>query len=264
MRAQRARHIVVPVRSLAMGLTLITAIVTASTSSASTAEPFPSPPGHTTHDDKSPLPSQSVVTVSTQPSGQGIYVDGTLRPTPYAIECGDDAIHEFFAPQWENRGPFGYSFSVWRLSDLMGLFSVSGQSVLLYCPASGTATAEFDTRYRVDVRAEPYEAIVRVDGYDYRIQHEFWCSPGERHTVVAPTPQESGSVTIAFASWSDGGARMHEITCDSPMNLTATFHPVEKEDSLFMYVTLGATVGAAVAALGSMLGHRRHRRRKKT
>jgi hypothetical protein len=200
--------------------------------------------------------------VSTQPGGLSIYVDGVLRPTPYTLECGEGTTHQLVSPEWEERGPYGYPFSTW-LVDLSGLFSVDGSWLVLYCPVSGTAVAAFHVRYRIDVRAEPYDLYVRIDGTDRRTHYTFWCSAGERHFVVAPTPQESGSVTVVFASWSDGGAQTHEITCNSPMNLTATFRP-EQESSPFLYPIVGALAGGTVATLGYVARRKRRRKRGRT
>ncbi len=212
--------------------------------------------------DEAPIPTQSLVTVSTQPGGLSIYVDGVLESTPYTLDCGDGTIHGLAAPEWEQGNSHGYPFAKWLVDDLSGLMEVSGTSLVVHCPAAGTAVAEFDVRYRVEVLALPYEVDVRVDGYDRAGHYAFWCSPGERHFVVAPTPQESGSVTVVFASWSDGGAQAHEITCNSPMNLTATFR-TEREGSTWLYPTVGTLAGGTVGALAYMVRRKSRRKRRR-
>ncbi len=49
---------------------------------------------------------------------------------------------------------------------------------------------------------------------------------GSTTSISAPTPQTSGGTSYAFASWSDGGARNHNIVAgSSPTTFTATFTP---------------------------------------
>ena len=46
---------------------------------------------------------------------------------------------------------------------------------------------------------------------------------GSENGLAAPTPQTLASQTYDFASWSDGGARVHKIKVDGDRTLTATF-----------------------------------------
>ena len=48
---------------------------------------------------------------------------------------------------------------------------------------------------------------------------------GSNVTVAAPTPQVSGGVSYGFSSWSDGGARVHDVTVTAPATFTAAFAP---------------------------------------
>jgi glucose/arabinose dehydrogenase len=46
---------------------------------------------------------------------------------------------------------------------------------------------------------------------------------GSAHTISAPATKTLGGVRYAFRSWSDGGARVHNITAASSTSLTATY-----------------------------------------
>jgi glucose/arabinose dehydrogenase/PKD repeat protein len=47
---------------------------------------------------------------------------------------------------------------------------------------------------------------------------------GSRNSISAPTPQVRGAAQYRFASWSDGGARSHDIVApSSPTTITATY-----------------------------------------
>jgi glucose/arabinose dehydrogenase len=49
---------------------------------------------------------------------------------------------------------------------------------------------------------------------------------GSTTTVTAPSPQVAGGTTFAFSSWSNGGARSHELVApEAPTTYTATFAP---------------------------------------
>jgi chitodextrinase len=46
---------------------------------------------------------------------------------------------------------------------------------------------------------------------------------GSRNSLAAPSPQSLGGTTYEFASWSDGGARAHDVVVTAPSTYTATF-----------------------------------------
>ena len=48
---------------------------------------------------------------------------------------------------------------------------------------------------------------------------------GSTNSISAPSPQTLGGIPRVFTSWSDGGARTHNITVNDDATLTATFAP---------------------------------------
>jgi glucose/arabinose dehydrogenase len=55
---------------------------------------------------------------------------------------------------------------------------------------------------------------------------------GSVHTLSARSTQDRGGIRYAFRSWSDGGARVHNITAESPATYTATYAAVSADLAL--------------------------------
>ena len=73
-------------------------------------------------------------------------------------------------------------------------------------------------------RTEPAGLSLSVDGIPQSAPFVLDTLIGFRHAVEAPSPQTIGSNRYGFTSWSDGGARAHEVTVpSSAATLTATF-----------------------------------------
>jgi len=77
--------------------------------------------------------------------------------------------------------------------------------------------------FLVSVDTIPGGLQVSVDGVAATAPRSLTCGNGTTHTIAAPSPQLAGDVRYVFSSWSDGGARFHEVVCDGSANYTATF-----------------------------------------
>jgi hypothetical protein len=66
---------------------------------------------------------------------------------------------------------------------------------------------------------------------------------GSRHTISAPATQSLGGVTYAFRSWSDGGARVHDISAASAATYTAEYGVVSADLALTSSATRGGGIG---------------------
>lgn len=62
-----------------------------------------------------------------------------------------------------------------------------------------------------------------VDGDTRTVPFTITVPRGSQHTVFAPSPQVSGSESVTFESWSDGGAQQHVIAASANTALTATY-----------------------------------------
>ena len=75
--------------------------------------------------------------------------------------------------------------------------------------------------YRVDT--SPPGLAINVDGLARTAPYDVYCLPGATHTISTPTPQGTAGTRHVFEAWSDGGARTHTVTCDSPGASVADF-----------------------------------------
>ncbi len=80
---------------------------------------------------------------------------------------------------------------------------------------------------------------------------------GSINTVTAPASQTSGGQTYSFVSWSDGGARSHDIVANTAMSLSAsyaagttTYASTVIADTPFLFWRLGETSGAFADSSG--------------
>ncbi len=99
---------------------------------------------------------------------------------------------------------------------------------LLAIPAGSESVRASDpdpvpTASLIRLETSPTGLVVEVNGTPARAPHSFSCDPGTVRTINAPSPQTNGSTRHVFGSWSDGGNRSHDISCDAPANFTAVF-----------------------------------------
>jgi len=80
---------------------------------------------------------------------------------------------------------------------------------------------------------------------------------GSVNTLTAPASQTSGGKSYAFSSWSDGGARSHDVVADTGMGFTATYTtaantyaPTVLADTPFLFWRLGETSGSFADSSG--------------
>jgi len=75
---------------------------------------------------------------------------------------------------------------------------------------------------------------------------------GASHTIDVATPQTLSGTSYAFGSWSDAGARVHDIVLDdTPATFTATFTPVSGPSPVLAYGFEGITGTAAPDSSGN-------------
>ncbi|RKY88170.1 hypothetical protein DRQ11_04355, partial [candidate division KSB1 bacterium] len=114
----------------------------------------------------------------------------------------------------------GYVFTGWS-GDLSG--TANPASITMDGPKN--ITANFGLLVDVTITTDPSGLTVTVDGTDYTSPHTFTWIAGSTHDIGVPSTQSAGiGVRYVFSSWSDGGARDHEITIpSSPVTYTANF-----------------------------------------
>jgi glucose/arabinose dehydrogenase len=107
-------------------------------------------------------------------------------------------------------------------------------SLSLVLTATDSAGARASTTMQLDPRTVNLTFATNPSGLQLAVGPASVTAPATRTVIVgssnsvsAPSPQTLSGVTYAFRSWSDGGARAHNVTAPAtPTTYTATFGPV--------------------------------------
>ncbi|MFQ6106572.1 MAG: hypothetical protein ACE5QF_03145 [Thermoplasmata archaeon] len=157
------------------------------------------------------------VTITSDPVGREIWADGTPYTTPQEFwwESGSPHTLDVTEPQPGIPGE-QWIFDTWN--------DDPSKSRSIIVTASTTYTAYMIHQFEVTLDSTPVAVTVTVDGMQYLTPYAFWCDEGANPTISAVDVYSGGpGVQYAFASWSDGGARTHNIICDMPKTLTADY-----------------------------------------
>jgi glucose/arabinose dehydrogenase len=91
---------------------------------------------------------------------------------------------------------------------------------------SDTQSLRLDPRtVNVTMRSTPSGLTLSLGGTTATTPFTRTVIAGGTTTIAAPSPQTLGPTTYTFGSWSDGGARTHNVTPGSDTTYTATFSP---------------------------------------
>jgi len=89
---------------------------------------------------------------------------------------------------------------------------------------SDTHTIRLDPQtVSLSFQSNPGGLNLTVNGSTAKTPFKRTVIEGSLNSISAPTPQTLGSLTYDFGSWSDGGARIHDITANARATHTATF-----------------------------------------
>jgi len=150
------------------------------------------------------------------PSGLQIDVNGSPRGTPFTYGCEPGSTATVGAPSPQIAFQTRWDFLSWS--------DGGARSHAVLCDAPRSLTAQFvGSEFEITVDTSPTGLFVFVDGATRNTPHLFWCVAGSVRTIDVPTPQVAGSTRYVFASWSDGGPRLHGIPCNGPRTYVASF-----------------------------------------
>jgi hypothetical protein len=159
----------------------------------------------------------TTVTVSSNPAGLTVNVDGSNVATPASFSWLPGTTHSLVASNQDSSGS-RYLFTSWSCG------STSAQTITT--PAAATTyTANFAQQQPASVTfaSVPSGLSVSVDGAAVTTPATFSWFPGTAHSIAAAN-QSSGGSTYNFTSWSDSGAAAHTITTPASAAVyTATF-----------------------------------------
>ncbi len=159
------------------------------------------------------------LTVDTNVAGLEVTVDGSNYPAPYSFWCQDGDFPWLSVPSPQYLGVSGERY-VWAS------WSTGGALTHMHtCDATETVTANFVMQRSVNVTTNPTGFSVIVDGQTRPAPAQFWWNDTTVHTIEAPDTVPAGATNrYKWVSWSDLGARVHDVTPDtSDLLLTANY-----------------------------------------
>jgi glucose/arabinose dehydrogenase len=128
-------------------------------------------------------------------------------------------------------------------------------SLTLVLTATDSAGAQASTSRQLDPRTVDLTFATTPTGLQLGVGAGSVTAPttrtvivGSSNSVSAPSPQTQGGASYGFRSWSDGGARTHNVTAPAtPATYTATFGPVGCPASPSFDYTMPAPTGPPAA-----------------
>jgi hypothetical protein len=176
------------------------------------------------------LPGTTTLTFQTSPiSGLSLTVDGVTKVTPFTVNAPVNSSAQIIAPVTQATSQGSYAFQSWSDGGAATHTITVGNS-----PATYTATyAPTNTTLTFQTNPSGLQLqITNAQGVTttYVTPFNVTTAPGSSLTISAPSPQPSNKVfEYTFQSWSDGGARTHNITVGSTTSYTATFNRTRKK-----------------------------------
>lgn len=173
--------------------------------------------------------SEYQITITTNPAGFNVIVDGQTYATPKSFWWNGTSAHTLEAlssiPTGANNR---YNFTSW--SDF-------GTRIHTYWAntSDDTVTANYDFQHKITFQTNSPGTTIELDGFPMMLPYIFWCDDGSSHIVNAPDPQTFGDTRYIFNSWSDAGAQMHNINCLGPSIIQVDF---DKEYRVYINTTL--------------------------
>jgi hypothetical protein len=159
------------------------------------------------------------VTVTTDPTGLEVYVDGTPGPAPQVFDWKVGTYHYLRAFSPQIRGDTLYEFVNWS--------NDGGQTQSIITPnADTTFTAYYSASPLRDITVNtiPSGLEIIVDDTTFVSPHLFQWWEGKQHEIGVPYSQLVGDSIYIYSHWSDGGDQAHTITVpDSNAMYTAYY-----------------------------------------
>jgi uncharacterized repeat protein (TIGR02543 family) len=175
---------------------------------------------------RSPGFPAATLTVSTNPGGLKVQLDGTTYTSPAMKVVTIGSTHSVSTPDPQPSGSTTrYVWTSWSDGGTR-THTVTMDSDL-------NLTATFKKQFLANFAAlppGPPTPKILVDNTSYGGPAGLWWDEGSAHWIEAPSPQLFPNQTdsrYAFVSWSDSGARAHQVVANAPFaaTFTATFQP---------------------------------------
>ena len=159
----------------------------------------------------------ATVTVTTDPAGLPVTVDGVTAASPETFNWTIGSTHSVSVSSPIPIGPGSqYLWLSWSDGGAM-THQITADKDL-------TVTARFVKQHQVSIGTSPQGRTVLVDNVSIAARTMFWWDDGVPHWLEAPPqPDDTPDARYEWKSWSDGMARAHSVVLTAPLSLTATF-----------------------------------------
>ena len=166
-----------------------------------------------------PVPLQ----IHSEPAGIEIGIGESTVTTPNEYVAIENSPTTVAAPAEAMVGGVNYVFERWsdggaRVHELPSTHS--GTYTAIYKEVVAPPTVP------LQIRSEPTGIAIGVDGTSVTTPGEFDAELGSSTTLAAPVEAIVGGVKYVFERWSDGGARVHEVSATEPGTYAAIFKEV--------------------------------------
>lgn len=156
------------------------------------------------------------VTITTNPAGLQVEVDGVTRNTPYQVWWVDGSVHSINAlsPQDLVPGSSRYEYASWS--------DAGAQQHDITVTGADTFVAAYDLFYRVTVTSDPAGLDIVADSTTYATPYSTWWEEGTSHALDVPDPQNvAAGERYVFDQWSDAQPKSHNIIVAMSTTYTA-------------------------------------------
>ena len=159
----------------------------------------------------------AAVTVTTDPLGLNVTVDGVTSPSPVSEIWPIGSAHAVGVSSPIRISPGSqYLWVSWSDGGAMTHRVIANADL--------TLTARFVKQHQVSIGTSPLGRTVLVDNVSIAARTVFWWDDGVPHWLEAPPqPDDTPTARYAWQSWSDGMPRAHSVAPTAPLFLTATF-----------------------------------------
>lgn len=159
----------------------------------------------------------ATVTVTTDPLGLRVTVDGVTSPSPVSRIWPVGSAHTVSVSSPIPIAPGSrYLWLSWSDDGALTHEVIADADLIL--------TARFVKQHQVSIGATPGGRTVLVDNVSIAARTMFWWYDGVPHWLEAPPqPDDTPDARYEWRSWSDGMARSHSVAPTAPLSLTATF-----------------------------------------
>ncbi len=159
----------------------------------------------------------ATVTVTTQPSGLTVTVDGVSAKAPVTNTWILDSTHAVSVAQTIPIATGSrYNFTSWSDGGL--------RSHSIVASTDATITASFRKQYTAQASVSPSGLSFSIDNVSTSTAYSAWWDNGSTHWIATTTPQyTSPQIRYTWASWSDGGALAHAVVASAPISVSGTF-----------------------------------------